>query len=145
MLWVKRCAEHIGSHFFIAETHTGAFACPHVKHTLLCSNRLNVYDLQRARPTGMSSQTVVTKFVDKSGKRRCTGKKDELKATQQYTETFGCEVAAALKETLGWAPLPYGKWKPTEPLPGEDDDDLSEEHPWIDVELKPCLLFLLRK
>ena len=143
MRWVKRCAEHIGSHFFIVETYMGAFASQHVKHTLLVSNHLNIYDLKRARPTGMPSSSTVTEFVDKNGKRRCTGNGAALKATQQYTETFGCQVAAALKETLGWAPLPYATWKPTEPLPGEDDDDLSEEHPWIDVELEPCLQILL--
>ena len=89
MLWIKRCAEHIGSHFFVIETYMGAFASQHLKHTVLCSNRLNVCDLRAPRPATMSAQTAVTKFVDKSGRRRCTGNKGELKATQQYTETFG--------------------------------------------------------
>ena len=150
MLWIKRCADHIGSHFFVIDTYMGAFASQHLKHTLLCSNRLNVCDLRAPRPALVSAQTAVTKFVDKNGRRRCTGNKGELKATQQYTETFGQAVATAMKETL--TPEPYAKFfddyeqketlTPTEVLPTEDDDDY-EEHPWCDVELQPVLEFLL--
>ena len=89
----------------------------------------------------MSAQTAVTKFVDKNGRRRCTGNKGELKATQQYTEAFGQAVATAMKEP--WKEIPYAPWTPTELLPSEDDDDY-EENPWIDVELSPVLEFVLK-
>ena len=84
------------------------------------------------------------------GKRCCTGKHGELKATQQYTEDFGLGVAAAIRDS----PHPCGRIKdrllPCDALvatpklkSGEGDDYDAEENPWCDLELEPCLDYLL--
>ena len=150
MLWIKKCAEHIGAAFHVIETYMEAFASEHVKPTLLASNRHAVHDLKRQKPRGVSGQTAVTKHTRADGKRCSTGKHGVLKATQQSTEEFGLGVAAAIRDSphpcgrITDRLLPCGTLVATPKLPsGEGDDYDAEENPWCDLELEPCLDYLL--
>ena len=147
MEWIKKCAELTGASFDIIDTFMGAFASEHLKPTMLVSNRYAVHSLKKKKPRGMSSQTVVTKSTRADGKRQCTGKHKELKGTQQYTEEFGLGVAMAIRDSsecldyVATAKLPIVA---TAKLPSWDDDDYdAEENPWHDLELEPCLDYLL--
>ena len=117
----------------------------HLKPTILATNRQSVMAMRRSRPAITKSCSVVRKTVRGDGKKQCTGKKDALKATQQYPEEFGIPIAQTIADDK------YTKAKRAAPVPAriqwqdvDKDESDNDDDPWLDLDLDACLSFALQ-
>ena len=144
MVWISKRAQQMGMIWEVVETCMAAFKRDGMlKPTLLATNRRSVLAMARTRPGNVQPCSVVRKTVRRDGKKQCTGKKHELKATQQYPEEFGIAVAKTLAEDK------YTRARQAAPVPASStwkvsDDDSDDDDPWLDLDLEGCLSFVLQ-
>lgn len=144
MAWVCERAHRMRMHWDVIETFMSAFKPDGIlKPTILATNRMSVRAMARIRPATIQPCSVVRKTVRSDGKKQCTGKKDALKATQQYPEEFGMAVAETIANDK------YTKARSAAPVPARSlwldfDDDSDADDPWLDLDLDGCLAFVLQ-
>ena len=89
LCWLRQRLRRIGMSWYCVDSYMAAFGGETLKPHRFYSSHTLIAELARSHPGGMDSSTkqVAVKYIDKQGKRRCSGGKD-LKGTQEYTPFF---------------------------------------------------------